>query len=310
MLEITGLEKRYGDKGVLRGVDLTVLPGQVLGLLGANGAGKTTLVSIAAGLRSADGGTVKVAGIDVARHPGQAQTHMGIAPQELGIYPTLTVAANISLFAQLAGLKGQAAQARVEEVAHLLGLHDRLGTKAEVLSGGQKRRLHTGMAIVHRPDVLFLDEPTVGADVQSRTGILEVVRELAASGSAIVYTTHYLTELEQLGADIAVLHEGRIVAGGTIDELVQRYATSSVLLRFEGEAPAAPSPAWQSEGQTLVSTLAAANPGPAIAQVLAELGPDANRLNGIDLQRASLESAYVAITGGFPQKEALDVVAA
>ncbi|MFC7650282.1 ATP-binding cassette domain-containing protein [Streptosporangium lutulentum] len=144
LLEITGLEKRYGDKGVLRGVDLTVLPGQVLGLLGANGAGKTTLVSIAAGLRSADGGTVKVAGIDVARHPGQAQTHMGIAPQELGIYPTLTVAANISLFAQLAGLKGQAAQARVEEVAHLLGLHDRLGTKAEVLSGGQKRRCTPG----------------------------------------------------------------------------------------------------------------------------------------------------------------------
>ncbi|KAB8196065.1 ATP-binding cassette domain-containing protein [Nonomuraea phyllanthi] len=310
LLEIAGLAKRYGDREVLRGVDLTVRAGQVLGLLGANGAGKTTMVSICAGLRSADGGSVHVAGIDVARHTGRAQARMGIAPQALGVYPTLSVAENIALFARLAGMKPAEVRARVTEVARLMGLDDRLGVKAEVLSGGQKRRLHTGMAIVHRPDVLFLDEPTVGADVQSRSGILDVVRDLAASGSAIVYTTHYMTELEQLDADIAVLHDGRIVESGSIDELVQRHATASVRLRFEGDAPAEPPSGWEAEGELLVSTLAAANPGPAIAQVLAELGEDANRLKGIDLERASLESAYRAITGDTSRKEELDVVAA
>jgi ABC-2 type transport system ATP-binding protein len=317
MLQIEGLKKRYGDREVLRGVDLSVQPGQIVGLLGANGAGKTTMVSIAAGLRAADGGTVRVAGIDVGRNAGKAQEHIGIAPQELGIYPTLSVAENIGMFARLAGLRGQAVAKRVHEVAQLLELTDLLKRKAEVLSGGQKRRLHTGMAIVHRPDVLFLDEPTVGADVQSRAGILEVVKDLAGSGSAIVYTTHYMTELEHLNAHIAVLHHGEIVIEGSIDELVRAHATSSVILQFDGPAPQPPTTTtatWSAEGATLVSFDAAGNPGVEIARVLTDIGADAHRLVGVDLKRPSLESAYVAITGKRltedEREEKLDVVTA
>ncbi|MFJ6379395.1 ABC transporter ATP-binding protein [Kitasatospora sp. NPDC092039] len=312
MLEIEGLEKRYGDRQILRGVDLQVRPGRILGLLGANGAGKSTLVGIAAGLRTPDAGTVRICGTDVHLHPAKAQARLGIAPQDLGIYPTLSVAENLKLFASLSGLGKREARARVEEVARLLDLTELLPRKAEVLSGGQKRRLHTGMAITHRPDVLFLDEPTVGADVQSRTGILDVVRDLAANGSAVVYTTHYMPELEQLGADIAVLHEGLITARGTIEEIVRDHGTSSVVLQFDGPAPQVSVPTWRVEGDTLVSDEAAANPGVEIARIMSGLGDAAGRLTGIDLRRPSLENAYVAITGAHAaeQTEVLDALPA
>lgn len=228
MLHVEGLAKAYGDHLVLDGVDLDVAPGQVLGLVGANGAGKTTLVSIVAGLRRPDAGTVRVAGVDAVAHRGAAARHIGIAPQELGIYPTLTARANLRTFAELAGLRPRAARARADEVAERLGLTGCLDQRADTLSGGQQRRLHTGMAVLHRPDLLFLDEPTVGADVQSRAGILDLVRDLAAAGTAVVYTTHYLTELEQLEADIAVLDAGRIVAAAPVRELVERWGTASV----------------------------------------------------------------------------------
>ncbi|MER7008819.1 ABC transporter ATP-binding protein [Dactylosporangium sp. NPDC000555] len=298
VLEIEGVSKKYGDHEVLIGVDLVVRPGQILGLLGANGAGKTTLVSIAAGLRTADAGKVRIAGVDAVSNPREAQAHMGIAPQELGIYPTLTVADNLGLFARLAGMKGAAVRQRVEQVAELLGLTEKLKKQAVTLSGGQKRRLHTGMAILHRPDVLFLDEPTVGADVQSRAGILGVVRELAQQGSAVVYTTHYMTELEQLDADIAVLHQGRIVESGTIDELVARHSATKVVLQFDSPAPRLAAGDWTVEGNTLVSHAAAADLGASLVGALTGLGPAAADLTGVELRRASLESAFVAITGG------------
>ncbi|HEY0117324.1 MAG TPA: ABC transporter ATP-binding protein [Cellulomonas sp.] len=228
MLHVEGLVKAYGDHLVLDGVDLDVARGQVLGLVGANGAGKTTLISIVAGLRRPDAGTVHVAGVDAVAHRAAAARHVGLAPQELGIYPTLTARANLRTFAELAGLRPRAAKVRAEEVAELLGLAHCLDQRADTLSGGQKRRLHTGMAVLHRPDLLFLDEPTVGADVQSRAGILDLVRDMAAAGTAVVYTTHYLTELEQLEADIAVLDAGRIVAAAPVRELVERWGTESV----------------------------------------------------------------------------------
>ena len=228
MLHVRGLAKAYGPHAVLRGVDLDVERGQVLGLVGANGAGKTTLISIVAGLRRPDAGTVTVAGIDAVTHRAAAARHLGLAPQELGLYPTLTARANLRTFAELAGLRPRAARARADEVAALLGLADCLSQRADTLSGGQKRRLHTGMAVLHRPDLLFLDEPTVGADVQSRAAILDVVRAMAAAGTAVVYTTHYLPELEQLEADVAVLDGGRIVASGPVGEVVERWGTETV----------------------------------------------------------------------------------
>ncbi|MEU5940799.1 ABC transporter ATP-binding protein [Micromonospora sp. NPDC047548] len=295
MLEIKDLKKAYGDHPVLRGVDLSVQSGQIVGLLGANGAGKTTLISIVAGLRSADGGSVRVADIDALRDRRGAARHIGLAPQELGIYPTVTVLDNLEFFARLAGLSGGAVRRRSLEVAAALGLGESLKKKAGELSGGQKRRLHTGLAVLHKPDLMFLDEPTVGADVQSRTGILDIVRSLAAEGAAVVYTTHYLTELEQLDADIAVLYEGRVAVHGSLAEVVGRYATASVALRFDGPPPALPG--WRADESTLVPIEPPSDPAAAAAGALATLGDSIHSLVGVELVRPSLETAYLAITG-------------
>lgn len=177
-----------------------------------------------------------MADVDVVAHPKAAAEHIGLAPQDLGIYPTLTTHENLYSFALLAGMGRRAACARVVEVAELLGLTDQLSKRAERLSGGQKRRLHTGMAVLGRPRLLFLDEPTVGADVQSRTGIMQIVKAMAAGGAAVVYTTHYLTELEQLDADIGVLDGGVIVARESCRRLIQLWGKADVKLRFSGPA--------------------------------------------------------------------------
>jgi ABC-2 type transport system ATP-binding protein len=298
MLEITGLRKAYRGREVLRGVDLSAAPGQVIGLLGANGAGKTTLISIVAGLRSAGAGSVRVAGLDALRNRRRVAAHIGLAPQELGIYPTLTVVANLTLFARLSGLRGGQVRQRVVDTAERLGLHDQLNRRAAELSGGQKRRLHTGLAVLHRPDLMFLDEPTVGADVQSRAGILDIVRSMAASGATVVYTTHYLAEIEQLGADVAVLHEGRIVVHGSLANVVGRYARASVVLRFAGSPPRLEG--WRVDGAdqaSLVPDEALQDPGRAAAAAVARLGDAASGLLGVEITPPSLETAYLAITG-------------
>ncbi len=295
MLEIRSLRKTYGDREALRGVDLHVGAGEVVGLLGPNGAGKTTLVSIVAGLRTADGGSVHVDGVDALAHPERVHYALGLAPQELGIYPVLTVAQNLEYFARLADLRGHELRACVADVADALGLTSLLLRRASTLSGGEKRRLHTAIALVHRPRLLFLDEPTVGADVQTRGAILDVVRGLVADGCAVVYTSHYLQEIEDLGANVAVLEAGRIVASGPLEALVARYGNPALRLAFDGPPPQALLPGFTVDGH--VATLRTPDPTAEAAAVLARLNGEGSRLRSIDVVRPSLEAAYLALTG-------------
>jgi ABC-2 type transport system ATP-binding protein len=293
MLEIKGLFKAYGDKEVLRGVDLEAEPGEIVGLLGPNGAGKTTLVSIVAGLRRADAGSVRVGSIDALAHPEKAREVLGLAPQDLGIYPVLSVRKNLEFFAELAGLSGGELRTRVGAIADALDLTKLLAQRAGTLSGGQKRRLHTAMAVVNEPKVLFLDEPTVGADVRTRNQILEVVRRKAQAGCAIVYTSHYLTEIEDLAATVAVIEGGRIVARSPLEELVARFGSPAVRLTFAGPAP-------EIEGFTVegsIATLRTPDPARAAAGILGRLNGSTERLRGVDIVRPSLEAAYLALTG-------------
>ena len=195
-LDVREIRKSYGTHEVLRGVDLRVEPGQILGLLGRNGAGKSTLITILCGLRRADSGTTSICGHRPAS--ADAARLIGYAPQELGIYPDLSVAQNLAAFGELHGLGRREAASRADEVMELLGLSEKRGQRASHLSGGQQRRLHAGMAIMHRPRLVFMDEPTVGADVEARSQILRAVRQLADEGAAVVYTSHYLAEFEEL----------------------------------------------------------------------------------------------------------------
>lgn len=282
---------------VLRGVDLAVQSGQVLALLGPNGAGKTTLVSVAAGLCPPDRGQARVAGSDVQRDRRRALACLGLAPQDTGVYPTLTVKQNLGFFARLNGVPLRQVPQRVDQVAKVLGLTPLLGQRAGQLSGGQRRRLHTALAVVHGPSVLMLDEPTVGADVAARAGLLGVVRELAAGGAAVLYTTHYLAEVEQLGADVAILHQGRICVSGCLQDVVDAYARPRAILSFVGEAPGLAG--WQVVGRCLVRDATEHEVGSLVAAALSALATGGGDfgLAGVKIARPSLEDAYLAVTG-------------
>jgi ABC-2 type transport system ATP-binding protein len=312
LLEVNGLYKSYGAHEVLGGVDLAVSAGQVLALLGPNGAGKTTLVSVAAGLCLPDRGQARVAGSDVQRQRRKALAHLGFAPQDTGVYPTLTVKQNLEFFSRLNGVRSRKVPGRVAEVAEALGLTLLLGQRAGQLSGGQRRRLHTALAIVHGPDVLLLDEPTVGADVAARAGLLGVVRELAAGGAAVLYTTHYLAEVEQLGADVAILDQGRICTAGRLQDIVDTYARPRATLSFVGQAPALPG--WEVVGRCLVRDAAEREVGALVAGALSTLagGGGDFGLAGAEIVRPNLENAYLAVTGQPPAtlEEEADVPAA
>ena len=236
-LYVSGVRKSYGDFEVLKGVDLEIEPGEVAGLLGHNGAGKTTFVSCVAGLRRTDSGTILVNGVDAIKDPLKARRHLGIAPQDLGIYPTLTVRRNLELFAELGGLRGREVASDAEEVGEALSLtpkFDAPPARSPVASSGGCTPAWRWSA--SRP-LLILDEPTVGADIRTRQEILDLVKGLADEGHAICYSTHYSPRSKQLGASVALLQGGEIIARGSIAELVTMNSTQAVELTFDGPAP-------------------------------------------------------------------------
>jgi ABC-2 type transport system ATP-binding protein len=296
VLAIRGLHKSYGDAVALAGVDLDVAAGTIVGLLGPNGAGKTSLVSIVAGLRRPDAGTVHIGGIDVARAPQRARGLIGIAPQETGVYTPLSVRDNLRFFAGLAGVRRGTQRQRIEEIAAALGLDELLDRRAGELSGGERRRLHTAIALLHRPPLVLLDEPTTGADVRTRSQILELVRRLADDGSAIVYSTHYLHEIEELDAFVTFIDAGRIVATGSTAELVRRYGSSALELTFVHEVPAVA----RVEGARVdgsIVRIPATDPATTAAALLPRLGSHAADLRSIEIVRPSLESVFLTVTG-------------
>jgi ABC-2 type transport system ATP-binding protein len=283
ILEMHGVRKAYGRTVALDGVDLTVEAGTVLGLLGRNGAGKSTLVSIVAGLRRPDAGRVEVRG------------SIGLAPQDTGVYMPLSVRDNLRYFGGLAGLRGRPLHRRIDEIACELMLDELLTRPASQLSGGERRRLHTAIALIHRPRLVLLDEPTTGADVQTRAQLLRTVRALADEGTAVVYSTHYLPEIESLAADVAFIDHGRIVASGSVDELVRRFGSSALQLNFEGTVPAV----VRVQGAVVNGTsvrIPSEDPSNLAAQLLPRIRRDAG-LRGIELVRPTLESVFVAVTG-------------
>ena len=303
MLSVEGLSKSYGAVAALDQVDLEVSPGEVVGLLGPNGAGKTTLVSIVAGLRRADSGTVRVGTIDALAHPQRARRLLGLAPQDLGIYPIITVRQNLRLFAELAGLSGAELITNIDRVAEVLHITPLLDRKAGTLSGGQKRRLHTGIALLNHPPLLLLDEATTGADVGTRSDLLQVVRDLAGEGSAILYSTHYLHEVETLDASVVILEEGGVIAEGSVRRLIAAHGTAATELTFDGPPPAIEmTPAAERDGNVL--RIVMDEPAAGLAAVLAALGPEAARLRSVEIIEPSLETVYLTLTGHRYQRTA------
>ena len=275
-LVLEGVRKRYGDLLAVDGLSLEVRRGEILGLLGPNGAGKTTTVGLATGLLLPDEGRVEVAGAGAPSSPA-ARGRLGVAPQALALYESLTGRENLAFFGSIQGLKEAALRARVEEALVFVGLVDRADERVAGYSGGMKRRLNLAAAIVHDPQVVLLDEPTVGVDPQSRSLVFENVAALRGRGRAIVYTTHYMEEAERLCDRVAIVDHGRLLALGTVGALLAEHGGRDVLV------------ADTEEGEVRVET----------GEPLAELNRLAasRRVRSFRVERPRLEDVFLHLTG-------------
>ena len=221
MLEARDLWKRYGELTAVAGISLTLGPGEIVGLLGPNGAGKTTTVSMICGLTTPDRGEVAIDGIRLGESAFEAKRRIGLVPQELALYEELGAEANLRLMGALYGLSGKLLDERVAAALALVGLAERARDKPSKFSGGMKRRLNIACALVHDPDVLLLDEPTVGVDPQSRNAIFDNLETLRDRGKALLYTTHYMEEAERLCDRIVIVDHGKVVAADTRENLLK-----------------------------------------------------------------------------------------
>src|SRR5215472_7415535 len=228
-VRVSGLRKSYGSHEALRGIEFEVAAGEVFGLLGPNGAGKTTTIEILEGYRERDGGEVEVLGADPAHAPKEWRERVGVVLQSSSLYPNLTVRESLEVFG------GYYTDPRdATEIIEIVGLTDKAGARCRTLSGGQKRRLDLGLALVGNPELVFLDEPTTGFDPGARRAAWETIRNLRALGTTILLTTHYLDEAEQLSDRVAVLREGRIVRVGTPAELTGGAVHTEIRYRQNG----------------------------------------------------------------------------
>jgi ABC-2 type transport system ATP-binding protein len=219
MIEVSNLRKTFGAIEALRGVSFRVGPGEIYGLLGPNGAGKSTAIGILCGLVVPDAGRATLDGIDALARPLEARRRLGVVPQEVALYRELSARDNLAFFGRLYGLGGARLRGRIDEVLGQVSLADRDREPVERYSGGMLRRLNIAAGILHGPRIVLLDEPTVGLDPQTRASILDLVRAIAASGAAVVYTTHYMDEAERLCDRLAIIDHGAVLAEGTLAEL-------------------------------------------------------------------------------------------
>nr|WP_155455231.1 ABC transporter ATP-binding protein [Massilia eburnea] len=223
------MSKSYGERRAVDGVSFQVQRGQTVGLLGPNGAGKSTTVSMICGLIKADGGTVTLDGEPVGQGASAAKQKLGLVPQDLALYEELPAIENLKLFGALYGLKGATLKKRAEEVLALVGLSDRAKDKPSTFSGGMKRRLNIAAALLHDPQLLILDEPTVGVDPQSRNAIFDTLEALKAQGRSLIYTSHYMEEVERLADHIVIIDHGKVLADAEPAELYRRLPAQAAL---------------------------------------------------------------------------------
>jgi ABC-2 type transport system ATP-binding protein len=219
LIETKGIKKYYKKVRAVDGIGLEVRQGEILGILGPNGAGKSTAISVISSLIRPDEGDVFFKGESILKNPAAIRRVMGIVPQEVALYPDLSAAENLKFFGKLYGLRGEKLKTRMQEVLDLLELNGRAKDAVKNYSGGMKRRVNIGAALLHHPEVLIMDEPTVGIDPQSRSHILDTVKALNKKGMTIIYTSHYMEEVEQLCDRIYVMDHGKVIASGTKEDL-------------------------------------------------------------------------------------------
>ncbi len=306
ILQVHNLVKKYGDFTAVKGVSFDIQQGEIFSLLGPNGAGKTTTISMLSTLYDPTEGDATIAGHSILKDPMAVRRVIGVVPQDLALYEDLTARENLEFWGQMYGLGGKALASRIAEVLEQIGLTERAKDRVRTFSGGMKRRVNIGVGLLHKPQLLFMDEPTVGIDPQSRRAILDNVKELNAQGMTILYTTHYMEEAAELSHRVGIIDHGEMIALGTQKELTQQVGQTETLLLHisENDDPAALAQsliglegilqAQASDHQVSVIT-------PQAEDVLAAVVGAANdrgiKIRSIDIREPNLEAVFLHLTG-------------
>ena len=310
VLELVGLGKDYGGRTAVHAVDLTLSRGEIFGLLGPNGAGKTTTISMACGVVAPSRGTARIAGADIRTQTFAAKRAIGLVPQDLALYEELSPRQNLAFFGQLYGLAGEELARRIDWALGVAGLTDRAGDLVKTFSGGMKRRLNLAAGLIHEPTLLVLDEPTVGVDPQSRNHIFESIRALRDRGMTILYTSHYMEEVEELCDRVAIMDAGKVVASGAIAELSAQHSAGGLEIELEGDEATIEATLEAMTEAALAAAAGAAPLGarragavlhlearPPYAPAIAAIEATGARIKRIGARRADLETVFLALTG-------------
>ena len=304
MIQVEHVRRSFADLVAVDDISFEVRDGEIFGLLGPNGAGKTTTINMICGVLQPDGGRVLVDDADIWIDPRKVKMSLGVVPQEIAVYEDLTARDNLNFWGSLYGLGGAELKRRVDEVLSRVGLAERAGDKVKQFSGGMKRRLNLCMGLLHSPKFLLLDEPTVGIDPQARLNILDVIREVAAGGTTVLYTTHYMDEAEELCDRIAIIDHGRILTEGTLEELT-KMAGEGEMIRLTGsfDVDRGRGLFGQIEGVQVHSVadgravLSVEVDGPGLTGVLPRLFESELAVDDVSIQKPSLQSVFIRLTG-------------
>jgi len=306
MLEVRNLVKKYGEKLAVDDISFDIREGEIFSLLGPNGAGKTTTISILSTLFSPSAGDASILGYSVTKNPMEVKRLIGVVPQEIALYDDMTALENLNFWGEMYGLSGGTLKARVKELLEQIGLADRAKERIKTYSGGMKRRVNIAVGLMHKPRLLFMDEPTVGIDPQSRRAILDSVKALNKEGMTILYTTHYMEEAQELSDRVGIIDHGKLIALGTQSELTAQVGEMDTLILHLGENE---DPEHLAQALKTLNGVLQANPSdhtialvtPSAEELLAPVVSRANELgikiHSIDMREPNLEAVFLHLTG-------------
>lgn len=306
ILEVNNLAKNYGDFQAVKGISFSIKEGEIFSLLGPNGAGKTTTISMLSTLYAPTSGDATIAGHSVTKNPMAVRNAIGVVPQDLALYEDLTARENLTFWGQMYGLSGTALKNRVEEVLGQIGLVDKAKDRVKTYSGGMKRRVNIGVGLLHKPKLLFMDEPTVGIDPQSRRAILDTVKDLNKQGMTVLYTTHYMEEAEELSDRVGIIDHGDLIALGTQKELTKQVGETETLILHisENEDPEALVASFKGikgviEANAVNHEISVITPSAAdvMAPVVTKANERGIKIHSIDIREPNLEAVFLHLTG-------------
>ncbi len=306
ILEVRNLVKKFGDTAAVDDISFYIEEGEVFSLLGPNGAGKTTTISMLSCLLQPTSGDALVGGHSVKQEALEVKKIIGVVPQEIALYEELSARENLVFWGQMYGLGGKNLKSRVSEVLDQIGLADRAKERIKTYSGGMKRRVNIGVGLLHKPSLLFMDEPTVGIDPQSRRSILDSVKDLNKAGMTVLYTTHYMEEAEELSHRVGIVDHGKLIAIGTQKELTQTVGENETLRLHTAEDIDAeplikalqelPQVIHASQGDNMV-VLIVPEADDALPPVLGKADRLGYKIRSVDIQEPNLEAVFLKLTG-------------